>query len=304
VVTSVDPALTPAIVYGSGDSSVRLWRAIALALAIICIGLASGYLLPRTPTRSPQPEPAFWKNLFDGKNRTYLVCADSAIALLQDLTNSHISLADYVNRVYGANDSGTPQETRLLTRVLPEKQYTSFADVYLISKFLHLGRGVEDHVFVRTPRTVSMDDFKSNNFVLLGSSRANPWAELFEPQLNFRWEFPPGEAPRIRNRHPRSGEQALYVPQGRGYSATKTFSIVAFLPNLSRSGNVLVIAGTSLIGTQAAGEYVIGADFQRFLSTLGTTPDHRTQYFELLLQSSAVAGAPETSTLVASRLIQ
>ena len=100
----------------------------------------------------------------------------------------------------------------------------------------------------------------------------NPWADLFANQLNFAWEFPNGEPPRIRNRHPRPGEQQLYVPQRRGYSATKTYAIVALVPTFSRSGNVLMIGGTSLIGTQAVGEYVTSADFQHFLTKIGPEP--------------------------------
>ncbi len=284
--------------------SATFWRSVSAALAVLCICLATwGYVAVHTRNRPGQNSPPLWNYLFDGKSRTYLVCADSALALLQDLTNSPISLADYVNRRYGADNPAAPPETRLLARVLPDKQYTSVADVYLISRFLQMGRDVADRVFIRTPRTLIMEDFKSNNFVLLGSSRANPWADLFANELNFAWEFPNGEPPRIRNRHPHAGEQLVYVPQGRGYSASKTYAIVALVPNLNRSGNVLMIGGTSLIGTQAAGEYVTGADFQEFLTKIGTRPDH-VRYFELLLESNALAGTPETSKLIATRLIE
>lgn len=300
---SVEAPPLPPVAPDSPASPVNFWRGVSALLAVLCVCLASAYFLVRTGDRGRQTPSPLWNTLFDSKSRTYLVCADSAFALLQDLTNSHIPLADYLNRRYGTDKAGAAPEARLLTSVLPDKQYTSVADVYLISKFLQLSRDVADRVSVRTPRTLSMDDFKSNNFLLLGSSRANPWAELFADKLNFAWDFPNGEPPRIRNRHPRSGEQLVYVPQGRGYSATKTFAIVALVPNFSHSGNVLMIGGTSLIGTQAAGEYVASADFQRFLKTIGARPDH-VRYFELLLESNALAGTPETSTLLASRLIE
>ncbi len=300
-VDPVSPAPAPTL---SPQPSVTFWRSISAALAVLCVCLAAGsFLLLRSANNHPgQNSSPLWNYLFDAKSRTYLVCADSALALLQDLTNSPISLADYVNGRYGADNPSAPPETRLLARVLPDKQYTSVADVYLISRFLGLAHDVADRVSIRTPRTLRVEDFKSSNFVLLGSSRANPWADLFANQLNFAWEFPNGEPPRIRNRHPLAGEQSVYVPQGRGYSATKTYAIVALVPNLSRSGNVLMIGGTSLIGTQAAGEYVTSADFQHFLTKIGARPDH-VRYFELLLESNALAGTPETSKLIATRVI-
>ena len=70
----------------------------------------------------------------------------------------------------------------------------------------------------RSPRQLASKPFRHTrpplwNYLFDGTYVAN--------QLNFAWEFPNREPPRIRNRHARPGEQQLYVPQGRGYSATK-----------------------------------------------------------------------------------
>jgi len=288
--------------------SLLLWRVLAcgLALATVLVSLAlveqrhhSAPEIGSTSTTSP-----FWRTIFDGRNRTYIVCGDSALALLQDLTRTHVSLADYISRRYGTADRAIAPDTQLLASVLPEKQYTSVADIYLVAKLLKISGNADDRVSVRTARSLSMEDFKSNNFILLGSSRANPWGELFEPQLNFIWEFPAGEAPYIRNAHPKAGEQAIYFPIGRAYSATKTYDVVAYMPNLGHTGNVLMIAGTSLIGTEAAGEYVMGGTgFQRFLTSLIEKNKGKIPYFEILLRSDVLAGAPKSSEIVAYRVL-
>jgi len=32
-------------------------------------------------------------------------------------------------------------------------------------------------------------EFKANNAILLGNSRANPWVQTFESKLRLRWEY-------------------------------------------------------------------------------------------------------------------
>lgn len=294
--------------------SLKFWIGVAAILGVACVGLtvALAHRTARIETAVPahitSTTTRFWNNIFTVKNRTYLVCADAGLALFQDLTHQHISLADYLNRAYeqrrcSSNASAEASGTSALIRSLPEKQYTSIADMYIMARLLRLGNGNADHVLVRATRSLSLEDFKSNNFVLLGSPRANPWTELFKPELNFVWEYPPNSNPVIRNKHSKAGEQRSYSSEGRGYNATTAYSVVVFLPNLSHSGNVLVIAGTSLIGTEAAGEYITTGDgLERFLHSLKLTQGSSTPYFEMLIRSSALAGGPETSELVAYRI--
>lgn len=82
----------------------------------------------------------------------------------------------------------------------------------------------------------------------MGSSRSTPWVELFEPELNFVWDYRADGHFYIRNKHPQPAEQSTDFADTLGYNATKTYSIVAFLPNLNHTGNILILGGTSSIG--------------------------------------------------------
>jgi hypothetical protein len=150
---------------------------------------------------------------------------------------------------------------------------------------------------------MQLPDFKSGNFVLLGSKRAIPWVELFESQLNFLFEFDQTRrVPVIRNRSPRAGERAEYL-NGTVGEPGDAFSFVAFVPNLTYTGYVLIISGSSMEGTEAAGEYLINPTFSfNLLKVLGFQPKSKPRPFEVLLRSSTMAGSWKDSEIVAYRV--
>jgi hypothetical protein len=292
----------PAVVRTAVLESLGTWRLISVVLALACIFLIIGSTFREIqipPSVSPFPSP-LWKQLIDENHRTYVVCADAALALFQDVTHTRISLRDYASHDYDAILARNPAQ-RVLGESLLRKQYTGVADAYILQRVLSMAGRLEDHVWVRPARSLSVEDFKSGNFILVGSSRSTPWVELFEPELNFVWDYRPDGHFYIRNKHPQPTEQPTYLADAPGYNATKTYSIVAFLPNLNHTGNVLVLGGTSSIGTQAAGEYVAGSvGFEQFLTRM---PKGKLSHFELVLESSALAGEPKSSRLVAYRIL-
>src|ERR1700737_3934748 len=145
-----------------------------------------------------------------------------------------------------------------------------------------------------------MSYLQSHNVILLGSRRANPWLELFENQLNFQSGFQ--EQPALsyfQNRSPLPGENATY----RGSSWEREgYCRVAFLPNLTRRGNILVISGTNLASTEAGGEFIISEHWMQALSSalkLGELA--RFPYFEVLLKVELLQAATPHFEIVAHR---
>jgi hypothetical protein len=281
--------------------SLGAWRVLSSVLAAACICLAIGLAGQKVQLSAAVPASVspLWKQLIDGNHHTYVICSDAALALFQGVTHTRVSLRDYASHDYNAIAVRNP-ETGPLGQFLLKKQYTGVADTYILQKILSTAGGLEDRMSVRPARSLSVEDFKSENFILVGSSRSTPWVELFEPQLNFVWDYRPDGHFYIQNRHPQPGEQPNYLADAPGYNATKTYSIVAFLPNLSHTGNVLILGGTSSTGTEAAGEYVTGAaGFGQFLEKM---PKGKPSYFELVLESSALAGVPKSSKMIAYRI--
>ena len=87
---------------------------------------------------------------------------------------------------------------------------------------------------------------------------SNPWGELFQQQLNFRFSYKSESDthPVIMNQHPLAGEKPIYINDYFG-SSYNTYATIAYLPNLDGTGHVLLIGGLSMAGTQAAADFVL-----------------------------------------------
>jgi hypothetical protein len=244
--------------------------------------------------------------LFDGQQETTIVCADSTLVVAQAIRRQPISLEDYVQKDYGRNAPNLTPDQRSLLHTLQGWQFTDVTDVRLVQRMSRLNADFWDRVLVRSARTVQLQDFKNGNIVLLGSSHSNPWSLLFEPQLNFRFDFdfaPQKHSAHILNTAPQSGEQAVYQGASPGGSG-EVYGTIALVPNLRRSGYVLIIAGTTAEGTETAGEFLLNREASGgLIRELLSRNKGRMPYFEVLLKSSAFAGVAQSAELVAIRIL-
>jgi hypothetical protein len=109
----------------------------------------------------------------------------------------------------------------------------------------------------------------------------------------------------IRDTKPRAGERAVYTMTTRSGESGEAYALVAFLPNMTGSGSILLVAGTTGEGTQAAGEFI--SDENRAsaaLKAMGIDPAGPPRYFEILLKVQAIAGSPSRSSVLAARLVR
>jgi hypothetical protein len=191
--------------------------------------------------------------------------------------------------------------------LISSRQYSSLADTNTTSKLLNLSRRYgEDRALIRYARYLRIRDFKIGSFVMLGSRRGIPWVQLFEPQLNFVMEE--DAETRLyffRNRLPRPGEQAIYS-QSRNLDGTlETYADIAFLPNLGGNGYVMILAGITMEGAEAAGDLVSSDRFAEIVSNiLSKKADQPAPgYFEILVKTRAVAGATSSSQVITYRAL-
>jgi hypothetical protein len=146
---------------------------------------------------------------------------------------------------------------------------------------------------------MSSEIITSQNSIILGSWRANPWVGLFEEQMNFRTEYhetPPSV--RLVNTSPLKGEEGAYQAEWRRFGYCR----VAYLPNPRHTGNVLLISGSDVISTEAGGRFLITeASVQDLRQKLGVKGSAPLPYFEILLRTQIVNNAVPRSELVAYR---
>jgi len=154
-----------------------------------------------------------------------------------------------------------------------------------------------------------MRDLDHQNAVLIGSPSSNPWVSLYQGKLNFQEsEGAVGNSVKaFVNTHPLYGEKPRY--EGLRWTGTvgEDYATIALLPNATNDGSVLALQGLQQEGTEAAGRFLADDENRRQLkAALGLSTSRQPSdeiWFEALIRSRTVAGAPNSTTLVAVRRI-
>jgi hypothetical protein len=238
-----------------------------------------------------------WSRLFPPGSNTMLVAADSGLVMLHGLTQQNSTLSEYVDRNYNKELSTVTTMQPGVALSIASRRYTSFVDLELFDRLTHLPEALTGHYKITYARDLHANDFKDSNIVLSGSQDANPWVELFEPQMNFvlQNDLPKGIRA-FANRNPQPGEQKVYVSQQFEYG------VLAFLPNLSGTGSVLLIEGTSVAGTEAISDFLFeDSTLEPFLTKI-SKQDGSLPHFEILLESKSLNGSAAQSKIVAYRI--
>jgi hypothetical protein len=294
------PEPAPSVIQGR---TFRLTSAILLALGLgILIGIGTSILVVmRKPifSRSDALAHHLWSQLFSGDHDTFLVPSDDGLVIMQGLTPRPVPLADYVNGRYrvNADRNAVPGGERLF--VLGGRRYTSVVDLDLIAHLAQLQEVVSERMMVRYARDLRMDDLRTGNAVLIGADESNPWIELFQQQIPFRFCFDCGPEKRqvIFNAHPQPGEKDIYVNSGDG----DTYGLIAFLPNLNSTGHVLIIAGLNTAGTQAAASFLLDRKLMSPILQDAKTANGTIDSFEIVVSAGNVATNASTPHVVLER---
>ncbi len=106
----------------------------------------------------------------------------------------------------------------------------------------------------------------------------------------------------IANLHPRSGEPAAFVASRSGAPLTEDYALVALMPGLEPTRSIIVLAGTTTFGTQAAVEFVSHRDsVEKLLKQLSAATPDDVKPFEAVVHVKIGLGVPVGMELVAIR---
>jgi len=293
----------PAAPIRSGLRMSALAFGLAALFAVICGWLWSQNFQLRNqirPTKLQPPLDRLWSPMFGGKLPAEIVLADSNLPLFQRLLHQPVSLQEYISHDYLLMAGKAKEKSTLL--LLMENRFTSTASVDILRRVLPLAGPDGNRLEVYFARDFPADDLKKRNVILVGSRHSNPWVEPFESRMNFRVDYDESRSMGfLVNKHPQPGEQAMFMDYPAA-EATKSFALVAFQPNLSHSGNALLICGQTMHGTMAGGELVTNPDlFKQVVDRLGVTTGAGLPYFEAVLSTDTIGGTIFGAKIVAWR---
>ena len=271
-----------------------LWIAILLSLIAISFVSWDVYRNSASQLRVTNSSAYFWKAFFQAAPATNLITSDPNIAEIQGITGGILSASDYANHNYYAGPNTLTPEQEYICRVILSGDKEASFDGVVAANVSALAAMNRKSIVVRAARDTQFSDLKTdNNFIFLGSPRSDPWFALFNDQLDFQFVFDKQVKNEIiQNVHPRPNEQLSYIPTAVGRATGQSYAVIALVRNPDQKGQVLLLAGATNGGTEAAGKVVTDpSEFMPMLRRCGIDPSGQIHHFELLLRLNTMVGS-------------
>lgn len=237
-----------------------------------------------------------------------LSLSDSNLSFLQDVRGDSISLAEYSSGRYlsSVRERGNQTEVDRVLSMIASRHYTGLGDASALVRITMLNHH-HAPVIIRFARDLSSADLKSQNAILLGSTRSNPWVELLSKKSRFRIEYDSRlNRPFLRDTMPDRGKATVHMSDPAGEEPYRAYGLIACLENLDGTGNIIVVAGTNHQGTEAAGEFLTNhLKFDEFLTEkVGWHESQPIPLFEIVLALEAAGPSSISSEVVAYHIPQ
>jgi hypothetical protein len=230
-----------------------------------------------------------------------IVPADSGLGIVENLSGHQVSVEEYANNSYLADMKAPPGLDAGNFNDLRQQRYTSVADLNITARLIRLPEYLPTRTQIRYAHSITAEDLKDANVILIGSKHTNPWDELFEKRLNFRLEYSPTvDQSWVVNENPQGSEQKLYR-NGTDAAVNPTYGTVSYLLAPGGNGHVLILQGLNMAATQAAADVVFNPELIRSILQQATLPNGRLRPFELLVETSSVGATDPEAQIISTR---
>ena len=286
-------------------SDWQLWGSATLLIVAIAFGWGFRSTNRRMPSSAARTLP--WSTLFNSAASPHLITSDPNIDTVEGITNTDLSLSDYVNHKYLPEPNKlTPEQIRFCNIILRADSSAASPDLPITATIAAIAQTFSKKLLVQPSRAFQLSFLSNNdNFIFLGSPRSNPWFSLFAGALDFQFIYDTRRGSEfIHNLHPLASEQAEYVPSANGGGTGYSFAIVALIQNPDQNGKVLLLAGADGEATAAAGDFVTDlTKMSRALSKCGVSAADTLRHFEILLRTETMAGVPRRTEVTACHIL-
>jgi hypothetical protein len=184
--------------------------------------------------------------------------------------------------------------------------YTGVGEVLAIHELDQVFGDLRQRIRVKRGSLFSLDDANNNDLIFVGSPSENLTLSDLPSMREFVFQRM-SEGPRkgdlaIVNVHPRSNESKAFLASPSGTPITEDYAVVALMPGLNPARSLMVLAGTTTFGTQAAVEFVCRrSSVEAILSQLSASSPGEMKPFEAVLRIKIAMGVPVGMELAAFR---
>jgi hypothetical protein len=274
-----------------GTEVISLSIFLAAAITVIVWLLATRTSTPVGLASDSEPVPAafrvFWRGFASGPEEPWVVFSNAAFV---GRPETGMRYRD------AARDAGAP--------ILDH--YTGVGEVLAVHELDRVFGLLHRRIRVKRGSLFSLDDAKNNNLIFIGSPVENlSLLEIPGTQEFFFEQFTSG--PRkgdhaIINKHPQPDEGKEFFATPSGVPLTEDYAVLGLVKGMNPGQSVLILAGNTTIGTQAAVEYVCRqSSVEELLLRLSVSQNGELKPFEAVIRVKVARGVPVETELVAIR---
>jgi hypothetical protein len=302
--TTLEDPIRPAPL--GGLRRIPLWLPWGLLAVFMLLAIVGWYRWWHEAKTTAPPWP--FAQVIRPDEQTTMVLADGSFAL-RLLGDREVTLDEYADHHYADTllpKDATEGEVRLF-RYLQASQITSMADAHAVSLVTAVAGSLQGNITIRSAKEISGRTLSNGNFIFVGAITSNPWVELYQDRLNFHLVETGLRGSRyIQNRSPLPGEQPVYSITGStGYSGDD-YATISLVPGArGQSGDILLIQGLRLEGTEAAVRFLSDQVNRAYMAEKLTTANGGSlpHYFEALIHAHSVGGSAVSIDCVATRTL-
>ena len=292
---SLSQSARPGSMAAEGRTDTK-WKLASLVLLALLIVAATTIALllgrgPRPADKASEPVPAafatFWKTFANGPEEPWVIFSNGPF----------VGRPETGMRYF---DPARDSRDEIL------EHYTGVGEVLAIHALDHTFGLLRRQIRVKRGSLLSLDDVKNNDMIFVGSPAENLTLREIPSTQDFVFHNL-DSGPRkgdlaIVNVHPESGESQYWIGTPSHISLIEDYSIVALVHGLNPAKSVLILAGTTTLGTQAAVEFVCQPDsIEELLRRLQVPIGGELKPFEAVLRVKVTRGVPVESDIVALR---
>jgi hypothetical protein len=258
---------------------------LAAGIAVLLVDRANARHVVMTALPDPPPSLAFlWNDFVATPEEPWVIFSNAEFAGRPE-TGMH-----YYN---ATTDRGQP--------ILDH--YTGVGEVLGIHELDRVFALLHHGLRVKRGRLLSLDDAKNNDLIFVGSPSENLSLREIPTTQDFVFRFVE-KGPRkgdlsVVNVHPRTGEESSYIST-KGLPITEDYAVIGLMPGLNPARWVMLLAGLTTIGTQAAVEYVSRSNTaEDLVKRIGGPASGKIAPFECVVRVKVTHGVPVQAELVA-----
>jgi hypothetical protein len=227
----------------------------------------------------------FWKGFLTGPQEPWVIFSNATF----------VGHPDTGMRYYNpARDAHTPTLDH----------YTGVGEVLAVHALDKVFVSLHQDLRVKRGSLFSLDDAKNNDLIFIGSPSENLILLDIPGTKDFLFQMVPAGISRgsvaIINAHPQPGEAKEFLRTPTDEPLTEDYAVIALRRGLDATHSVLILAGATTIGTQAAVEYVCQQNsLEELLLRLSVSNSGELKPFEAVIRVKVARGVPVATELVA-----